>query len=98
MNLMNNSQMDRGNALMIEKNHEKTQSGSSVPWYEPGTSRMQVSCVTTEPPRSVIAFIVYSQKKVGILVVYHTLLHVGLLKSYSSSTVFYLVIATVKFV
>ena len=44
-------------ALMIEVNHEKTQSGWSVPGFEPGTSRMRVSCVTTEPPRSVTYFI-----------------------------------------
>ena len=40
-------------ALMTEENHEKTQSGWSAPGFEPGTSRMRVSCVTTEPTRSV---------------------------------------------
>ena len=61
MNLMNNSQMDRGNenptqqfALLTEENPEKPQSGWSVPGFEPGTSRMRVSCVTTEPRRSVV--------------------------------------------
>ena len=38
-------------ALMIEKNHEKPQSDWSAPEFEPGTSRMRVSCVTTESPR-----------------------------------------------
>ena len=39
---------------MIEENHEKPQSGWSVPGFEHGTSRMRVSCVTTEPSRSVL--------------------------------------------
>ena len=39
---------------MIEENHEKPQSGWSAPGFVPGTSRMRVSCVTTEPPRSVL--------------------------------------------
>ena len=38
---------------MTEENHEKPQSGWSEPGFEPGNSRMRVSCVTTEPPRSV---------------------------------------------
>ena len=32
----------------------KPQSGWSAPGFESGTSRMRVSCVTMEPPRSVI--------------------------------------------
>ena len=40
------------------KPRKKTQSGWSA--LEPGTSRMRVSCVTTEPPRSVIKFFVLS--------------------------------------
>ena len=35
------------------KPRKKTQSGWSAPGFEPGTSRMRVSCVTMEPPRSV---------------------------------------------
>ena len=47
-----------------------------------------------------LAFIVYSLKikKMGILVVYHTVVYGTVLESHSSSTVFCLVIATVKFV
>ena len=41
---------------MIEKNHENPQSGWSAPGFEPRTSRMRVSCVTTEPPRSVLCY------------------------------------------
>ena len=39
---------------MIEEATKKPQSGWSAPGFEPGTSRMRVSCVTTEPPRSVV--------------------------------------------
>ena len=52
-------QMERGNenatsiCFMIEENHQKTQSDWSAPGFEPGTSRMRVSSVTREPPRSV---------------------------------------------
>ena len=60
MNLMNNGQMDRGNEnptqhlpWWLRKNTKKPQSGWPAPGLEPGTSRMRVSCVTTEPPRSV---------------------------------------------
>ena len=60
MNLMNNGQMDRGieNPTQhlpwwLRKTTKKPQSGWSAPGFEPGTSRMRVSCVTTEPPRSV---------------------------------------------
>ena len=42
---------------MIEENHEKPQSGLSAPGFESGTSRMRVSCVTTEPPRSVLGIL-----------------------------------------
>ena len=35
---------------------QKNQSGWSAPGFEPGTSRMRVSCVTTETTRSVTAF------------------------------------------
>ena len=58
MNLMNNGQMDRGNENPtqnlpwgLRKITKKPQSGWSAPGFEPGTSRMRVSCVTTEPPR-----------------------------------------------
>ena len=51
MNLMNNGQMDRGNENPVQP---LPQSGWSAPGFEPGTSRMRVSCVTTEPPRSVL--------------------------------------------
>ena len=44
--------------LDAEENHVKPQSGWSAPGFEPGTSRMRVSCVTTEPPRSVFLSIV----------------------------------------
>ena len=35
---------------------KKPQSVWSAPGFEPATSRMRVSCVTTEPPRSVVIF------------------------------------------
>ena len=61
MNLMNNGQMDRGNEnptqhfpWWLRKTTKKPQSGWSAPGFEPGTSRMRVSCVSTEPPRSVM--------------------------------------------
>ena len=60
MNLMNNGQMDRGNEnptqhlpWWLRKTTKNPQSGWSAPGFKPGTSRMRVSCVTTEPPRSV---------------------------------------------
>ena len=60
---MNNGQMDRGNEnptqhlpWWLRKTTQKAQSGWSAPGFEPGTSRMRVSCVTTEPPRSVTLF------------------------------------------
>ena len=46
---------------MIEENYEKKPSQISRHRHlnqGPGTSRMRVSCVTTEPPRSVSAIIV----------------------------------------
>ena len=59
-NLMNNGQMDRGNEnptqhlpWWLRKTAKKPQSGWSALVFEPGTSRMRVSCITTEPPRSV---------------------------------------------
>ena len=59
MNLMNNGQMDPGNEnptkhlpCWLRKTTKKPQLGWSAPGFEPGTSRMRVSCVTTEPPRS----------------------------------------------
>ena len=59
MNLMNNGQMDRGNEnpsqhlpWWLRKTTKKPQSGWSAPGFEPGTSRMRVSCVTTEPRHS----------------------------------------------
>ena len=39
------------------KPRKKPQSGWSAPGFEPGTSRMWVSCVTTGPPRSVFLFL-----------------------------------------
>ena len=60
MNLINNGQMDRDNEnptqhlpWWLRKTTKKPQSGWSAPGFEPGTSRMRVSCVTTEPSRSV---------------------------------------------
>ena len=60
MNLMNNGQMDSGNEnptqhlpWWLRKTTKKPQSAWPAPGFEPGTSRMRVSCVTTEPPRSV---------------------------------------------
>ena len=57
---MNNGQMDRGNEnptqhlpWWLRETTKKPQSGWSAPGFEPGTSRMRVSCVTTDPPRSV---------------------------------------------
>ena len=60
MNLMNNGQIDRGN---VRKTTKKTQSGWLAPGFEPGTSRMRVSCVTTEPPRSVLRIVIYGTSK-----------------------------------
>ena len=68
---MNNGQMDRGNEnptqhlpWWLRKTTKKPQSGWSAPGLEPGTSRMRVSCVTTEPPRSVVCFsFVFVEKK-----------------------------------
>ena len=66
MNLVNNGQMDRGNEnptqhlpWWLRKTTKNPQSGWSAPGFEPGTSRMRVSCITTEPPRSVILFSIY---------------------------------------
>ena len=66
MNLMNNGQMDRGNEnptqyfpWWLRKTTKKPQSGWSAPGFEPGTSRMRVSCVTTEPPRSVFIYLIW---------------------------------------
>ena len=60
MNLMNNGPMDRGNEnptqhlpWWLRKTTKNPQSGLSAPGFEPGTSRMRVCCVTTDPPRSV---------------------------------------------
>ena len=57
---MNNGQMDRGNEnptqnlpWWLRKTTKKPRLGWSAPGFEPGTSRMRVSCVTTELPRSV---------------------------------------------
>ena len=65
MNLMNNGQIHRGNENPIQhlswwlrKTTKNPQSGWSSPGFEPGTSRMRVSCVTTEPPRSVWIIII----------------------------------------
>ena len=44
---------------MFEDNHEKTPSGWSAPGFQPGTYRMRVSRVTTEPPRSVTYLFIY---------------------------------------
>ena len=64
MNLVNNGQMDRGNEnptqhlpWRLRKTTKKPQSAWSAPGFEPGTSRMRVSRVTTEPPRSVKIYI-----------------------------------------
>ena len=61
MNLMINGKMDRGNEnptqhlpWWLRKTTKEPQSGWSAPGFEPGTSRMRVSCVTTEPHHSVI--------------------------------------------
>ena len=60
MNLMNNGQMNRGDENptqhlpWLRKTTKKPKSGWSAPGFEPGTPRMRVSCVTTEPPRSVV--------------------------------------------
>ena len=58
MNLMNNGQMESGNENPTQhlpwwlwKTTKKPQSGWSAPGFEPGTSQMRVSCITTEPPR-----------------------------------------------
>ena len=53
------------------KPRNKPQSGWSAPGFEPGTPRMRVSCVTTEPPRSVslLLFLHFRRKtrhKMGI--------------------------------
>ena len=45
---------------MTEENNEKPQLGWSAPGFEPGASRMRVSCVTTEPPRSVVFSLVFA--------------------------------------
>ena len=59
---MNNGQMDRGNEnptqhlpWWLRKTTKKPQSGWSAPGFESGSSRMRISCVTTEPPRSVLS-------------------------------------------
>ena len=64
---MNNGQMDRDNEnptqhlpWWLRKTTKKTQSGWSAPGFEPGASRMRVSCVTTEPPRSILLFLLLS--------------------------------------
>ena len=69
MNLMNNGQIDRGNEnttqrlpLWMRKTTKKPQSGWSASGFEPGISRMRVSCVTTEPPRSVKFWFYYNRK------------------------------------
>ena len=61
MNLMNNGKMDCGNEnptqhlpWWLRKTTKKPQSGWSAPGFEPGTSLMRGTCVTTKPPRSVI--------------------------------------------
>ena len=57
---MNNGKMDRGNEnptqhlpWWLRKTTKNHQSGWSAPGFEPWISRMRVSCVTTDPPRSV---------------------------------------------
>ena len=61
ISLMNNGQMDRGNEnptqhllWWLRKTTKKPQSGWLAPGFEPGTSQMRVSCVTTEPCLSLI--------------------------------------------
>ena len=60
MNLKNTGQMDRGNENPTQhlpwwlRKTTKNVSGWSAPGFEPETSRMRVSCVTTEPPRSIL--------------------------------------------
>ena len=61
---MNNGQMDRGNEnppqclpSRLRKNTKKSQSGWSAPGFKSGTSQMRVSCVSTEPPRSVLSLL-----------------------------------------
>ena len=69
---MNNGQMDRGNEnptqpWWLRKTTKKSQSGWSAPGFEPGTSRMRVSCVTTEPPRSVfLALFLHFRRKIRL--------------------------------
>ena len=60
--------MDRGNEnptqnlpRWLRKTTKKPQSGCPAPGFEPGTSRMRVSCVTTEPLHSVFS-LCYSRK------------------------------------
>ena len=72
MNLMNNGQMYRDNEnptqhlpWWLRKTTKKPQSGWSAPGFEPGTSRMRVSCFTMEPPRSV-HIIVSVENKVNL--------------------------------
>ena len=64
---MNNGQMDCGNEnptqhlpWWLRETTKKPQSGWPAPGFEPGTSRMRVSCVTTEPPRSVNMYFIIS--------------------------------------
>ena len=49
---------------MMRKNTKKSQSGCSATGFEPGTSRMRISCVITEPPRSVflVLFLPFRRK------------------------------------
>ena len=69
--MLNNGQIYRGNEnptqhlpWWLRKTTKNPQSGWSVPGFEPGTSRMLVSCVTKEPHRSVTCSLVsaFSQK------------------------------------
>ena len=51
----------------VRKTTKKPQSGWSAPGFEPGTSRMRVSCVTTEPPCSVVLYCKIIKISVNIL-------------------------------
>ena len=60
---ISDGQMDRGNEnptqhlpWWLRKTTKSPKSGWPAPGFEPGTSRMRVSCVTMEPPRSVNFF------------------------------------------
>ena len=67
---MNNGQMDRGNEnptqhlpWWLRETTKKPQSCWPAPGFKPGTSRMLVSCVTAEPPRSVKTLLLHCKKE-----------------------------------